>query len=121
MLVDNYSIVVTIPALILTQSASQFGFTLIQQHVRTRLTLSTSFTRSDPRSCAYCYGILINLASNLKDKQLILNQGLVVYDGAKGRLFLREKSDSALLELVDDRQMMKYPCFSQNMSCGIIF
>ena len=110
---DNCSIVGAIPAPLLTESVSQFGFCPIQQHIRARLTTSISSTSSDSRYCAHCYDILTNLAANHEDTRLILNRGLAVCDDANGGLGLRGKQDSPLLESVDNKQMVKNLCFSQ--------
>ena len=99
MAIDNCSIVGAIPAPLLIESVLQFGFASIKQHIRARLTSSTSSTSSD--------------AANHEDTRLILNRGLAVCDDAKGGLGLRGKNDSALLESVDNRQMVKNLCFSQ--------
>ena len=94
---DNCSIVGAIPALLLNESVKTFGFASIQEHIRSRLTSSTSATSTDSRYCAHCYDMLTNLAANHEDTRLILNRGLTVSDDAKGGLGLRGKGDSALI------------------------
>ena len=104
---DNCSIVGAIPAPLLIESVSQFRFSSIQQHIRARLTTSTSSTCSDSCYCAHCHDILANLAANQKDTRLILNRELAFCDDANRGLGLRGKQDSPPLESVNNKQMVK--------------
>ena len=65
------------------------------------------------RYLSHCYDILTNLTANHEDTRLILNRGLTVSDDNNGGLALRGKHDSALLESVDNKQMVRNLCFSQ--------
>ena len=56
--------------------------------------------------------MLTNLTANHEDTRLILNRGLAI-DNETGKMGLRGKGDSALLESVDNKQMVRNLCFSQ--------
>ena len=60
-------------------------------------------TRSNPCYNAHYYDILTNLAENHKNICLILNQVLAICDDTKGELSFRGKSESTLLESVDNK------------------
>ena len=56
--------------------------------------------------------MLTNLTANHEDEWLILNRGLTV-DHNTGEIGLHGKGDTALLEAVDNKQMVQNLCFSQ--------
>eukprot|EP00957_Ditylum_brightwellii_P002521 192936-Ditylum_brightwellii.AAC.1 len=56
--------------------------------------------------------MLTNLTANHEDNRLILNKGLAI-DNETGKMGLRGKGDSVLLELVNSKQMNRNLCFSQ--------
>ena len=112
---NNCSIVGCIPVPLLTESDEKSRFSLIQSHVRSRLTNPSSSTSTDPRYCAHCYDMLTNLSANHEDTRLILNRGLTVGEDKTGGLGLRGKGDSALLESVDNKEMVRNLCFLKSM------
>ena len=57
--------------------------------------------------------MLTNLTANHEDTRLIINRGLTVGEDKTGGLALRGKGDSALLESVDNKEMVRNLCFSQ--------
>ena len=57
--------------------------------------------------------MLTNLTANHEDTRLIVNRGLTVGEDKTGGLALRGKGDSALLESVDNKEMVRNLCFSQ--------
>ena len=77
------------------------------------MTNPSSSTSTDSRYCSHCYDMLTNLSANHEDTQLILNRGLTVADNKNGGLALRGKGDSALVESIDNKQMVRNLCFSQ--------
>ena len=65
------------------------------------------------RYLSFYYDMLTNLTANHEDTRLIVNRGLTVGDDKTGGLALRGKGDSALLESVDNKEMVRKLCFSQ--------
>ena len=57
--------------------------------------------------------MLTNLTANHEDTRLIVNRGLTVGEDKTGGLALRGKGDSALLESIDNKEMVRNLCFSQ--------
>ena len=110
---DNCSLVGSIPAPLLTESIKQEGFASIQEHVRTRLTTPCSATSTDPRYISHCYDMMVNLSANHNDTRITMNRGLTTADDKYGGLGLRGKGDSALLDSIDSKQMVKNLCSSQ--------
>ena len=109
---DMCSILGCIPAPLLTDEVKSMKFASIHSHIRSRLTNTCCATSTDPRYIAHCYDILTNLTANHEDTRLILNRGLMV-DHSTGEIGLRGKGDTALLESVDNKQMVRNLCFSQ--------
>ena len=109
---DMCSILGCIPAPLLTDEVRSIKFASIHSHIRSRLTNPCCATSTDPRYIAHCYDILTNLTANHEDTRLILNRGLAV-DHNTGEIGLRGKGDTALLESVDNKQMVRNLCFSQ--------
>ena len=107
------SIAGAIPAPLLTESIKRYGFQSIQQHVRSRLTSSSCATSTDSRYIAFYYDKLTNLSINHQDTRIVLNRGLTAAGDESGGLGLRGKGDSALLESIDSKQMVKNLCSSQ--------
>ena len=57
--------------------------------------------------------MLTNLYVNHSDKMIVFNRGLTAAGDESGGLGLRCKNDSALLESVDSKQMVKNLCVFQ--------
>lgn len=110
---DNCSVLGAIPAPLLSDAISKYGFASIPQHVRNRITTAAAATGSDPRYIAYSYDTLTNLAANHCDTRIMLNRGLTAAKDESGGLGLRGKGDSGLLESIDSKQMVKNLCASQ--------
>ena len=104
-----------IPTPLLSEKTKQFGFQTIPQHVRSRLTTSSSSTSTDPRYIAFCYDKLTNLCINHQDTRIILNRGLTSTNDDLGGLGLRggNSDNHALLDSIDSKQMVKNLCASQ--------
>ena len=112
---DNCSILGCIPAPLLTEYSSCSKFASIHSHIRSRLTNPSCATSTDTRYIAHCYDILTNLTANHEDTRLILNRGLA-YNNDTEDIGMRGKGDSALLESIDNKQMVRNLCFSQKFA-----
>ena len=58
----------------------------------------------------HAYDVLTNLTANHEDTRLIVNRGLTVGEDKTGGLALRGKGDSALLESIDNKEMVRNLC-----------
>ena len=103
---DNCSILDCLPNSLLNENPKQFCFISIKKHIRTRFTTLTSATSTDPRYCAFSYDMIMNLTSNHKYSRVILDRGLTVGNDNTGRLGLRGKRYSTLLESADNNTMV---------------
>ena len=91
---SNGSIAGALPASLLSENITQYGFESIPQHVRSRLTSSSSTTATDPRYASFSYDSLINLACTHSDTRIAVHRGLATDES--GELRLRGRSDTAL-------------------------
>ena len=98
----NY-LVGVIPAPLVNETMSTFGFTDIPQHVRSRLTSAGYNTSSDSMYITFAYDMLTNLAATHKDTRLVMQRGLTVQDVNSTGLSLRGKEDSVLMESLDSK------------------
>ena len=110
---DMNSLVGAIPAPLLNETMSTFGFTDIAQHVRSRLSFAGCNTSINPRYITFAYDMLTNLAATHEDTRLVMQRGLTVQDGNSTGLSLHEKEDSVLMESFDSKQMVRNLCASQ--------
>ena len=110
---DKCSIVGSLPAPLLIKTSDGARFASIQSHIRSRLTNLSCCTSSDSRYHSHCYDILTNASASHEDTRMILNRGLTVGEDKTGGLGLRGKGDSALLESIDNKQMVRNLCISQ--------
>ena len=105
---SNGSIAGALPASLLSENITQYGFESIPQHVRSRLTSFSSTTATDPRYASFSYDSLINLACTHSDTRIAVHRGLATDES--GELRLRGRSDTALQSSIDGRQMVKNLC-----------
>ena len=68
---DHCSTIGAIPAPLLTEEIEKYGFTSIQQHMRSRLTSLCSVTSSDPHYITHCFDMLSNLSACHNDMWLV--------------------------------------------------
>eukprot|EP00957_Ditylum_brightwellii_P067954 5158834-Ditylum_brightwellii.AAC.1 len=96
----------------------------VKQHVRLRLTSSSSTTGTDPRYIVYYYDKLTKLSVNHSNTCIVLNQGLTSAEDKTGGLGVCAKNDFELLESIDSKQMVKNLCALQKyhkMDCFLMF
>ena len=109
----NGAIIGAIPAPLLTESISSFGFASLPEHIRSRLTSSSSQSSTNPRYISFCYDTMVNLTANHSDTRIVLNRGLHVGNNETNNpssstgLSVRGKIDSGMLESIDSKQMVK--------------
>ena len=109
---DSLEIAGAIPAPLISESISTFGFASIPDHVRSRLSNPSMNTSSDFHYTSFCYNKLSNLAANHEDTRIIIRRGLTV-DEKTGDLGLRGSGDSSMLESFDSKAMVRNLCASQ--------
>ena len=109
---DACSIAGAIPAPLLSESTSKFGFESIPKHVRSRITNPSMTTSTDYHYTSFCYDMLTNQAANHEDTRVVLCRGFTV-DDKKDGLALRSRGDSAMLESFDSKKMVRNLCASQ--------
>ena len=90
----------------------KFKILSIHCQIRSGLSNPCCSTSSDPRYTSHLFDILTNLSANHKDTQLVLNRGLSI-DNKTGNIRLRGKSDNALLESVDSKEIFQILFFYQ--------
>lgn len=111
---DNCSTCGCIPASLMTPSGSTSSkFESIDKHIRSRLTNCSSATSSNPNYICFCYDMMTNMTATSEDTRIILNRGLTVSEDNDDRLGVRGKGDSALLQSVDSKRMVRNLCSSQ--------
>lgn len=103
-----------IPATILSEDITHFGFATLKDHIVTRLTTMSSLTSTNPRYIAHSYDCLVNLAANHCDTRVILNRGMIVDEKSKHGLGLRGKNDNKLIESMDSKQIVRNLCASMS-------
>ena len=109
----NGVIIGAIPAPLLTESISSFGFASLPEHIRSRLTSSSSQSSTNPRYISFCYDTMVNLTANHSDTRIVLNRGLHVGNNETSNpssstgLSVRGENDSGMLESIDSKQMVK--------------
>ena len=101
------SIIGAIPAPMLFETTSRYSLCSLPEHIRSRLTVSTYSTSTDPRYISYSYDTLTNLTVNHCDRRIIMNRGLPASSDESSGLGVRGINDSALLESIDSRKMAR--------------
>ena len=113
-LMREQSLIGAIPATLLNEKATQHGFASIPQHVRSRLTSSSFQTSTNNRYTAWSYDVVINHATNNHHTSMVVNKGLTASSQESSGLELRGgNKDSALLDCVDSKQIIKNLMASQ--------
>ena len=103
-----------IPSSLLMEKITSRGFASLPQHVRTRMTSSSAATGTDSRYIAFSYDMLTNLSVSHSDTRIVLNRGLTACEDRTGGLGVRgNHDDSALLESIDSKRIVKNLCASQ--------
>ena len=110
---NNCSILGFLPVPLLTESISNSRFLWLHCHVRSWLKNPCCSTSSDPRYTSRCFDILTNLTANNEYTRLVLNIDLSI-DNKTVNIGLRVKGDTTLLGSVDNKEMVRNLCFSQN-------
>ena len=98
-----------IPSPLLTEFIDKFGFQTLPQHIRSRLTSCAFATGTDPMYISFSYDTMTNLSVNHEDTRIVLHRGLTVDEKSSTGLGVRGKQtgDSAILESIDSKQMVK--------------
>ena len=108
------SIVGAIPATLLNENASKYGFANIAQHTRCRLTSSGYQTSTNASYITWCYDAVCNEATNHSDTRMVINKGLTASKEESSGLKLRGGSNtSPLLDSIDSKQVIKQLMASQ--------
>ena len=120
---DDGAISGSIPSPLMTEFIDKFGFQSLPQHIRSRLTSASFATGTDPRYIAFSYDTMTNLTVNHEDTRIALHRGLTVDEesdtglGGKGK----KHGDSAILESIDSKQMVKIYHQLKNILVHLIF
>jgi hypothetical protein len=110
---EDGSIIGSIFLPLLTLGISRYGFALIPQHIRCRLTSAGVATGTNPRYISFSFDTVTNLSANHFDSRIAMNKGLTAGDDEFGGLGLRSGKDSPLLGSIDSKQMVKNLAASQ--------
>ena len=86
-MLDDGSLLGTIPSSLLTYAGSQHGKASVRDHITNRILLPSSTLSTDPRYLCYVYDMVVNLTMCNLDTRLILNRGLNVRKGGRNTLF----------------------------------
>ena len=78
----------------MNEAIKQDGFSMIQKHIRTRLTNHSSLTSTYPRYISYRFDVISHLSASYNGTIMIMNRGLTVDDDKEGGLGVRGKGDS---------------------------
>jgi len=116
MVPNEHVVLGAIPAALLSESITKYGFQSLPAHVRTRLLSPFAQTSTDPRYIAFAYDMLTNLSATHLDTRVAMNRGLTAADDTCGGLGVRGGNDSAsggLLGSIDSSQMVKNLCASE--------
>ena len=107
------SIIGCIPDPLLTESIIKSVFASIQSHIWSRLTNRFLSKSINFRYCIHWYDMLTNISDNHEDTWLIINHGLMVFGDKLGGLCVRGTGYPALLELVENKQIVRNLRFPQ--------
>ena len=108
------ALVGALPATLLNENCSKFGFASIPEHTRSRMTTPLNQSSTNERYISWCYDMLTNLDTNKHDTRMVLNKGLTASKDESSGLNLRGGSnESPLLDSVDSKQMIKNLMSSQ--------
>ena len=103
----NFYIVGCIPTPQITESIKSHFFASVHSHIQTILEFSGSSTNNDPLYDAHCYYMLTNMSENHEDTWLILKRCLTIDDYKHSCLLIIGKAYSALLESIDNKQIVR--------------